>query len=92
MFGMDSMSGAVEPLKDVPEFANLFVMFTNPILGMIVGAAVSHNFGLAGNPDSTNELGEYVVGGISTQGKIAVIICIAVVLVIFTTIRAEFSR
>lgn len=41
MFGMDSMSGAVEPLKEVPEFANLFVMFTNPILGMIVGAVLT---------------------------------------------------
>ena len=52
------------------------------VFGMIVGAAVSHNFGLAGNPDSTNELGEYVVGGISDAGKIAVVICIAVVLII----------
>ena len=52
------------------------------VFGMIVGAAVSHNFGLAGNPDSTNELGEYIVGGISDAGKIAVVICIAVVLII----------
>ena len=36
MYGMDAMSTAVEPLKDVPEFTNLFVMFKNPILGMIV--------------------------------------------------------
>ena len=41
MYGMDAMSSAVEPLKDVPEFANLFVMFKNPILGMIVGALVT---------------------------------------------------
>ncbi|MBQ8056996.1 MAG: YedE-related selenium metabolism membrane protein [Ruminococcus sp.] len=52
------------------------------VFGMIVGAAVSHNFGLAGNPDSTNELGEYVVGGISNAGKIAVVICIIIVLII----------
>lgn len=41
MYGMDAMSNAVAPLKDVPEFANLFVMFKNPILGMIVGALVT---------------------------------------------------
>lgn len=41
MYGMDAMSTAVEPLKDVPEFTNLFVMFKNPILGMIVGAILT---------------------------------------------------
>lgn len=41
MYGMDAMSNAVEPLKDVPEFANLFVMFKNPILGMVVGAVLT---------------------------------------------------
>lgn len=41
MYGMDAMSNAVEPLKDVPEFANMFVMFKNPILGMIVGAVLT---------------------------------------------------
>ena len=41
MYGMDAMSDAVAPLKDIPEFANLFVMFKNPILGMIVGALVT---------------------------------------------------
>ncbi len=37
MFGMDAMSAAVEPLKDVPEFTHLLTMFTNPILGMLAG-------------------------------------------------------
>lgn len=41
MYGMDAMSNAVEPLKDVPEFANLFVMFKNPILGMLAGAVLT---------------------------------------------------
>lgn len=41
MTGMDTMSAAVKPLADVPEFTNLFVMFSNPILGMIVGAALT---------------------------------------------------
>lgn len=38
MFGMESMSGAVEPLADVPEFTNILTMFHNPIFGVLVGA------------------------------------------------------
>ena len=38
MFGMDAMSSAVKPLAEVPEFGNLLLLFSNPILGMIVGA------------------------------------------------------
>lgn len=41
MFGMNMMSDAVKPLADVPEFTNLFIMFKNPILGMLVGAALT---------------------------------------------------
>ena len=41
MVGMDTMSAAVKPLADVPEFTNLFIMFSNPILGMIVGAILT---------------------------------------------------
>lgn len=41
MFGMDTISEAVKPLKDVPEFINLFTLFSNPILGMIVGAVLT---------------------------------------------------
>ena len=52
------------------------------VFGMIVGAAFAHNFGLAGNADSVNEAGEYVVGGISTKGKVAVILGIVIVLVV----------
>ena len=41
MFGMDAMSGAVKGLANIPEFQNLFLAFTNPILGVIVGAVVT---------------------------------------------------
>ena len=41
MFGMDTMSGAVKGLKDVPAFQQMFVMFRNPILGVLVGAALT---------------------------------------------------
>ena len=41
MFGMDTMSSAVKPLADVPEFTALFTAFENPVLGMIVGAVLT---------------------------------------------------
>ena len=41
MFGMDTMSGAVSGLKHVPEFQQLFLLFTNPILGVIAGAVLT---------------------------------------------------
>lgn len=41
MFGMETMSGAVKPLANVPEFTNLFIAFKNPILGMLVGALLT---------------------------------------------------
>lgn len=41
MFGMELMSGAVEPLKDMPEFANILVMFENPLFGILAGAILT---------------------------------------------------
>ncbi len=41
MFGMDAMSDAVKGLANVPEFQNLFLAFTNPILGVLVGTLVT---------------------------------------------------
>ncbi len=41
MYGMDIMSDAVEPLKEVPEFVNILTMFSNPILGVAAGAVVT---------------------------------------------------
>lgn len=37
MFGMETMSDAVKPLADVPEFRNFLLVFSNPVLGMIAG-------------------------------------------------------
>ena len=40
--GIDTMSGAVSPLKEVPAFTNLFITLGgNPILGILVGAGVT---------------------------------------------------
>ncbi|HZK41523.1 MAG TPA: Na/Pi cotransporter family protein [Clostridia bacterium] len=41
MFGMQTMSGAMIPLSAHPAFAQLFIRFTNPILGMLVGALLT---------------------------------------------------
>lgn len=38
MYGMDIMSSAVEPLRDVPEFVSILTMFSNPVLGVAAGA------------------------------------------------------
>jgi phosphate:Na+ symporter len=41
MTGMETMSGAVSPLRSVPEFQNLFIAFKNPILGVAAGAVLT---------------------------------------------------
>ena len=41
MFGMDAMSAAVKPLANVPEFTQLLTVFTNPILGVLMGALLT---------------------------------------------------
>ena len=41
MFGMETMSGAVSGLRDVPGFRNLFLMFRNPVLGVLAGAVLT---------------------------------------------------
>lgn len=37
MTGMDTMSAAVKPLRDVPEFTGLLTKFSNPFLGLLAG-------------------------------------------------------
>ena len=41
MFGMETMSGAVAGLKNVPAFTNLFLAFKNPVLGVLAGAVLT---------------------------------------------------
>ena len=41
MFGMETMYGAVSGLRNVPEFQQLFLTFTNPILGVLAGAVLT---------------------------------------------------
>ncbi len=37
--GMDTMSSAMSPLREMPEFTGLMTKFSNPLLGILVGAA-----------------------------------------------------
>lgn len=51
------------------------------ILGMIVGAAFAHNFGLAGNADAMTD-GVFTAGGVAPAGRIAVVLGLVVLAVI----------
>lgn len=61
------------------------------VIGMLVGAAICHNFGLAASGTAVNaETGETVAGAVPFYGKVACIICIAACFVIaFTNKRKE---
>ena len=52
------------------------------VFGMMAGAAIAHNFGLAGAADSVNEAGEYIVGGLKTNGQVAAVIALVILLVV----------
>ena len=41
MYGMDTMSDAVSVLRDIPSFQQLFLTFTNPLLGVVAGAVLT---------------------------------------------------
>ena len=41
MFGMETMSAAVEPLADIPEFGEILLLFSNPLLGVLAGAVLT---------------------------------------------------
>ncbi len=41
MFGMEMMSGAVEPLREVPEFVSMLTLFENPLMGVLTGAVLT---------------------------------------------------
>ncbi|MGN0311879.1 MAG: Na/Pi cotransporter family protein [Lachnospiraceae bacterium] len=41
MFGMETMSGAVAPLADNPQFTGILTAFSNPLLGMLAGALLT---------------------------------------------------
>ena len=59
-------------------------------LGMLIGAAFAHNFGLAGAAAAAaTDDAPAVAGGPATAGKVAVIICIVVLFIIAATNRRK---
>ena len=61
------------------------------VFGMVVGAAVAHNFKLAGSAAALTD-GVYSAGGIANSGKIAVVIAAVVLLVISVMNIAKKER
>lgn len=41
MTGMETMSTSVEPLADMPEVTNILTLFSNPVFGVLAGAALT---------------------------------------------------
>ena len=41
MYGMGLMSGAMEPLADMPGFRNAMIAFTNPLFGFVIGMIIT---------------------------------------------------
>lgn len=41
MSGMETMSGAVEPLAEIPEFTRILTAFSNPVLGVLAGLVLT---------------------------------------------------
>ncbi|MEA5038704.1 MAG: Na/Pi cotransporter family protein [Clostridiaceae bacterium] len=41
MYGMESMAAAVKPLAEVPQFTNMLTLFSNPVFGVLAGAALT---------------------------------------------------
>jgi len=60
------------------------------VLGMIVGAGFSHNFGLAGSPDKLVD-GSLQVGGLTPAGMAAVVLGIVVCVLIGFTMREKLA-
>ena len=71
--GMNTMSVAVEPLQEIPEFQSLFTAFSNPLLGVLVGAAVT-----ALLQSSSASMG--ILQAISTTGVISFNIAIPLIM------------
>lgn len=73
MTGMETMSAAVEGLKEVPEFTSILTVFSNPVLGVLAGAVLT-----AVIQSSSAAVG--ILQALSTTGAITVGTAIPVVM------------
>lgn len=63
------------------------------VIGMLVGGAICHNFGLASSGTAINpETKELVKGAVTTNGKIACLICVVVLFIIALTCKREEKK
>ena len=63
------------------------------VIGMFVGAALCHNFGLAASGTALNpETKAVVAGAVPTNGKVACILCIVVLFIIAFTCKRETAK
>ena len=51
------------------------------VFGMLVGAALAHNFGMAGNADAMTD-GVFTAGGVAQAGRIGIVIALVLLLII----------
>lgn len=65
MIGMTTMSDAMSALREIPEFTSMFVKFSNPLLGVLVGALLT-----AAIQSSSASVG--ILQALSTTGAITV--------------------
>lgn len=71
--GMATMEGALTPLRDVPEFQQLFTRFSNPLMGVLVGVLVT-----AAIQSSSASVG--ILQALSTTGMISYSAAIPIIL------------
>ena len=63
------------------------------VVGMFVGSAICHNFGLAASGTALNpETKAVVAGAVPTNGKVACILCIVVLFIIAFTCKRETAK
>ncbi len=41
MYGMEFMGSAMDPIKDIPGIENVFIKFSNPLFGVLIGAVIT---------------------------------------------------
>ena len=73
MTGMETMSGAVSGLRDVPEFRNILLMFSNPVLGVFAGALLT-----AVIQSSSASVG--ILQALSTTGQITYLTAVPIIM------------
>ncbi len=73
MIGMNMMSESVNPLSDMPEFQSILLLFSNPILGVLMGAVLT-----AIIQSSSASVG--ILQALATTGKITYATAIPIIL------------